>query len=1858
MNIKSNSVSLSVLSICVVFLGLGAFAPIESVGDTDKVEICHFPPGYPANFHTITISENLLNLHLENHGDVLGKCCSLDNLCDDGDACTANFCMSEECTAEPVDCDDQVACTVESCDFIDGCSNTPDDSLCAEGEICDAELGCVSPEVDPTATVREPGHAPPSHITNVMPAGESSPAMVNMNAVPGDYFTKTSDKTTQRQQTGTQLTTSTTGIFAAPADLLAGTQQCSAVDTSQAAPACRCSDNNFNIIPTPGVYCSCTDSNGIEVPSPDSCNDMLQGRRVLGAFDDLLISTPENNDDGTWRFKDWLFHSRPDSDNPDLGDFHRNANDTWTHNVDCEPSSGPMPQKSKLGRPYNTPHDFIMALELVTNLDDECVPFAGPGTGPVFYFKVRDPKTGTHTVSSSVRGSAEWAQTVVGDFNLDGFDDILLLTTLNAKVFSAFDTSDPSQGLQGHRHTLTGNAMAAINEPTSGDFNGDGLLDIAWVGGDFRHGNGSATIFFATVCPRSIPGSLLCDGAEPFDIILDPAAKLFPDVPNATSNWVLKNASYDSNICSGKMVSGLEAVKSSYRASGLTMGNFDADSFGDTGRVNDELIVAYVSGSEGQNSDHCEMNVLYLSYAAPEVNGPTNDGNHPWMRNAGFKSNLFPEFSAPGHVGENTVSAFTIHATTARLNWFGESEQAVLGLAGTFSKSGSLLNSFPAILPTTVWVEEGGLGVCAGVLEEDKAVDTKHYRWLFGTQPGRFTTTMPPDGSSVCGTFPTNKAGKCPFNPQIAMLHGALRANTSDNVHFAEVRLYNVVQSKPDGDETEYCSNHKSLETPFFPAWTRETHDLDDIKWIDWDAFSTGNLLHVGDPRGKSIRVGEPLIVRMTSHTGVDIVLQSPPMHIDYAKPEQSVGPAGDATVLNLTNHPSFWTQYTDGTSTGQGATKQNSNSYTTSNTESLEEKFSLTIAEIATTISGDLKQTLSQVHEHSTSKQTGVYQTKRFSLQATTQFDDIVHFTQQSFSAYHYPLLGMETCPVQIVCDGSDSTKIDCMTRSTALKTVTLACEETADKLGCECTGPNEPAVSCPSLPVDPSTRDCSTDGNGNACCALQKLPLNYVVSGPKTLTSTWSAGGMLEWYQPPHMPNQLFSYPRGVDRALARYPRLEPLAGGHDDAFSTSTGSALQTASWTCTLEDSASISDNKTFSYDLQNSLSVGTPKAIKDATGSSASITARYDHAHSSSHGSLKTSSFTHTSSSGLATNIETSNFLFAGSSTYVYEVTPLIIGAEPPPGVLDNKPNKVCDPVDTECISGQTKPNKAASCSTTGPLRMSYAADINAEAGWWGNNYGDVGDDGGIDLALNHPRRWVEVPGDMGVDDTDFQCRGDIGDEFCFVAHSPSPPGSPLGDVWANDYYAMRGLFITVGGLTGNQRTTAGINDQIFLQARVHNFSFVSLNDKVLPYVQFYAQQINPSFDADHNILGHTYIGTGVPIGDKVEALPSTYTPPLSGWSVHKDNFAMATTSFKPSSEAFPENSYWIFWVVVWPENEDGSLAMERPGHGLANSFDPAVIYPYITDVPLETVQVNGNTRIYSNNVGLFKQVFAIVGDDPVPDALSPSTARLEVGPIFVTPEFPRPRGRAEVFSHVRSHGAATPGMSVHLSEGDPDNGGRIFDVEQLAHIYGDDDHIVHVSYSPSRCGTHDISVEVFAGGGLNHESHTSVVVPCEPALRKVNGQGRKLGSLKASMSISATLEDDAPIDLRNVELTVESLLDELGEGGELVRSLAERSEPLTLVASHGASQNSAWFARPKGEKPLNWLHLRRRNGEILLDVDLSFELIDRPIACGGNPARTELQTSLLLDDGHNPPLRLVFDPRWECDKGGDRVWLR
>ncbi len=161
---RNRSVRIAVLALALA-LGLGLPMAAQA-GGGGKVDICHIPPGNPANWHTINVSVNAVPAH-EGHGDPIvfdvdgdpidGACWEVcEQLCDDGNACTQDISSNtEECICygderPQVNCDDSNECTVNTCnELTGGCEseNVVDGVACGEmgsGYTCQSGV-CIEP---------------------------------------------------------------------------------------------------------------------------------------------------------------------------------------------------------------------------------------------------------------------------------------------------------------------------------------------------------------------------------------------------------------------------------------------------------------------------------------------------------------------------------------------------------------------------------------------------------------------------------------------------------------------------------------------------------------------------------------------------------------------------------------------------------------------------------------------------------------------------------------------------------------------------------------------------------------------------------------------------------------------------------------------------------------------------------------------------------------------------------------------------------------------------------------------------------------------------------------------------------------------------------------------------------------------------------------------------------------------------------------------------------------------------------------------------------------------------------------------------------------------------------------------------------------------------------------------------------------------------------------------------------------------------------------------------------------------------------------------------------------------------------
>lgn len=141
--------------------------PVAVHAGSVKVEVCHFPPGNPDNFHTIKVSEKAAQKHIDKHGDLLGGCEALGGtICDDNNGCTIDRFIDGTTTCadpEPVECEDSDGCTTDVCNPTTGVCEYPAVVCDPSGDLC-APSVCVggeegNPECGGTPVVCNAGEA-------------------------------------------------------------------------------------------------------------------------------------------------------------------------------------------------------------------------------------------------------------------------------------------------------------------------------------------------------------------------------------------------------------------------------------------------------------------------------------------------------------------------------------------------------------------------------------------------------------------------------------------------------------------------------------------------------------------------------------------------------------------------------------------------------------------------------------------------------------------------------------------------------------------------------------------------------------------------------------------------------------------------------------------------------------------------------------------------------------------------------------------------------------------------------------------------------------------------------------------------------------------------------------------------------------------------------------------------------------------------------------------------------------------------------------------------------------------------------------------------------------------------------------------------------------------------------------------------------------------------------------------------------------------------------------------------------------------------------------------------------------------
>jgi hypothetical protein len=549
--------------------------------------------------------------------------------------------------------------------------------------------------------------------------------------------------------------------------------------------------------------------------------------------------------------------------------------------------------------------------------------------------------------------------------------------------------------------------------------------------------------------------------------------------------------------------------------------------------------------------------------------------------------------------------------------------------------------------------------------------------------------------------------------------------------------------------------------------------------------------------------------------------------------------------------------------------------------------------------------------------------------------------------------------------------------------------------------------------------------DDNGN-CLDSDKKPLTVQFSGPDQIHTDVVGAETVEWYQPVWEYGNILSYPGSSSQLQQQiFPGLKQLS--NDYSFATDSLKGTFKTSWKKGNSTAVNTSSSNNYSYDNNYS----TQGAFGIDGGFTVGYSFGLDLNGSTGFGDLTKSTISLGKSTGVGVE---KNAEFPAPTDYNYSISSYIFGREKPGGSVDEAP----------------------SADAFGFLQSAFTVDPLRESagGWWRQSYGAA-----PDLALNHPTRW-EITTRTMKDPLPPDCLSTEGAARMNCAElGDKRPENP----WNSNFHSMRGFFIsniTNGNPPGQgpQLETANAGDKLALQARVYNYSLKEMNPDAKVHVRFYGMEWNKD--------SNTPAGDSFLIGEDVTGrIPAFNTG-------DKLNWVLADTTFDTTPYA---DKYLVFWVVVWSQEANGNLTAELPDHGL--TAVPSVLKNLVDAHQIEAE--------YSNNVGFYRSHFHVLSrlNGTRFGATRQSGTANNAGDIQLlnvkVSENRLDFGR-EVSANLRARRIAS-GLSVVFYDGDPQQGGKPFDIERIPHIRANDTYQVKVSFKPKTCDERRIFVTVGRG---------------------------------------------------------------------------------------------------------------------------------------------------------------------------------
>ncbi|MCB0139578.1 MAG: VCBS repeat-containing protein [Caldilineaceae bacterium] len=302
-----------------------------------------------------------------------------------------------------------------------------------------------------------------------------------------------------------------------------------------------------------------------------------------------------------------------------------------------DPKYGPpgpalQPQKTRVGRFFNLGYDVIVTLAPTANAQgDTCATTDGSPNMALYIHDIHS----VENVTSPFTMPATWSAVAMDDFNLDGFDDLVIMSSSEIFVATAADVNDWSTGMTfGPKIPVTPTPVTRY-DPSTGDFNGDGLVDVAWISENLQ-------MHFATVCPSPVVGTV-CAGAEPLAVIVDPL--------NAGTSDIVLNK--DANDCFAILQGEVT----------ITAGQFTSTP------VSQLITIDLVQKNQVGQFPKCAYKIHWYEF----------DKN--------FKTTEIQSVILLDSPVSQDIKPINFYARSARLNWFDDAEQAIIAVGSPTTSS-------------------------------------------------------------------------------------------------------------------------------------------------------------------------------------------------------------------------------------------------------------------------------------------------------------------------------------------------------------------------------------------------------------------------------------------------------------------------------------------------------------------------------------------------------------------------------------------------------------------------------------------------------------------------------------------------------------------------------------------------------------------------------------------------------------------------------------------------------------------------------------------------------------------------------------------------------------------------------------------------------------------------------------------------------------------------------------------------------------------------------------------------------------------------------------------------------------------